>query len=113
VGVVRRIKSQGRTTRQLPVGQATANWPAPTDVKPRRRIWTRVLAVLALIAAIAAGVVIAIDPGGSSSPEKPKPQRPAAPAAVPRSDDPATQARQLGDFLRDQARPASPNTQQP
>ncbi|HEY7121496.1 MAG TPA: serine/threonine-protein kinase [Solirubrobacterales bacterium] len=114
VGVVRRIKSQGRTTMRLPAGQATADWPAPTDLKPRRRrLGARLLAVLALIAAIAAGVIIAIGPGGSSSPEKPKAQRPAAPASVPHSDDPATQARELGDFLRDQSRPAGTAQQNP
>jgi serine/threonine protein kinase len=108
VGVVRRIKSQGRPTKPLPAG-ATAQWPAPTDVKPRRRrIRTRLLAALALIAVIAAGVVIAIGSVGSdsNSPDKPKPQRPATPAAVPRSDDPATQARDLADYLQAQSRPA-------
>src|SRR5436190_2119903 len=34
VGVVRRIKSQGDTTRRLaPTGGATARWPAPTEVR--------------------------------------------------------------------------------
>jgi predicted Ser/Thr protein kinase len=120
VGVVRRIKSQARTTRRLsPAGPATANWPAPTDVKPgkprgrRRRIW--VAAALALIAAAGAvGAVIAIEPGDSSSPSEATPERqPAAPVAVPRSDDPATQARELADFLRAQSRSAGPAAQQP
>ena len=35
------------------------------------------------------------------------------PSSVPRSDDPATQARQLSDFLRAQSRPGAANTQQP
>jgi serine/threonine protein kinase len=117
VGVVRRIKSQGRT-KPLPVGEVTANWPAPTDVRPTRahrghgRRW--LLAGLALIAAAALALVIAIGPGDSSSPSNPKPERPAtqAPTAVPRSNDPATQARQLADFLRAQSRP-QPNAQQP
>jgi serine/threonine protein kinase len=116
-GVVRRIKSQGRI-RPLPVGEATANWPAPTDVKTtrarggHRRRW--LAAGLLLIAGGAAAAVIAIGPGGSSSPSKAKPDRPAmaAPAVVPRSDDPATQAKELADFLRAQSRP-QPSAQQP
>jgi serine/threonine protein kinase len=113
VGVVRRIKSQGRPSKPLPAG-ATASWPAPTDVKPRRhRLRTGLLAALALVAVIAAGAAIAIVSGGSNSSDEPKPQRPAVPAAVPRSDDPATQARQLGDFLRAQSRPAAASAQQP
>jgi serine/threonine protein kinase len=119
VGVVRRIKSQARTTRLSPTGPATANWPAPTDVKPgrphrrRRRVW--VAAALALIVAAAAvGAVIAIEPGDSSSPSQAKPERqPAAPVAVPQSDDPATQARELADFLRAQSRPGGAAAQQP
>jgi hypothetical protein len=85
-------------------------------VKPRRRrIRTRLLAALALIAVIAVGVVIAISSVGSdsNSPNKPKPQRPATPAAVPRSDDPATQARDLADYLQAQSRPGAASTQQP
>jgi hypothetical protein len=114
VGVVRRIKSQGRTTMRLPAGPATASWPAPTDLKPRRRrTWIRLLAAVALIAVIAAGALIAIGSGGSNSPDNPKPRHPAVPAAVPRSTDPATQARQLGDFLRAQSRPAAGAQQQP
>jgi hypothetical protein len=83
-------------------------------VKPRRhRLRTGLLAALALVAVIAAGAAIAIVSGGSNSSDEPKPQRPAVPAAVPRSDDPATQARQLGDFLRAQSRPAAASAQQP
>jgi serine/threonine protein kinase len=116
-GVVRRIKSQGRI-RPVPVGEATAKWPAPTDVKPtrarggHRRRW--LAAGLLLIAGGAAAAVIAIGPGGSSSSSKAKPDRPAtvAPAVVPRSDDPATQAKELADFLRAQSRP-QPSAQQP
>ena len=116
-GVVRRIKSQ-RRIGALPAGEATANWPAPTDVKPTRtrgghgRWW--LAAGLATIAAAAVAAAIAIGPGDSSSPSKAKRVRPVvqAPAAVPRSDDPATQARQLGDFLRAQSRP-QPSAPQP
>ncbi|HEY6638499.1 MAG TPA: hypothetical protein VIZ61_12520, partial [Solirubrobacterales bacterium] len=70
---------------------------------------------LALVAAAAVGAVIALGPGDSGSPSKDKRQAraAAAPVAVPRSDDPATQARQLADFLRAQSRPAPPNAQQP
>jgi hypothetical protein len=118
VGVVRRIMSQGRPTRPLPAGVATADWPAPTEVKPRRRRRFAWLAAgLALVAAAAVGAVIALSSGDSNSPNKDKQQAraaaAAAPAAVPRSDDPATQARQLADFLRDQSRPAASNGQQP
>jgi serine/threonine protein kinase len=116
VGVVRRIMSQGRSTRPLPAGVATTDWPAPTEVKPRRRrrfAW--LAALLALIAAAAVGAVIALSSGDSISPSKDKQhaRAAAAPVAVPRSDDPATQARQLADFLRDQSRPARPGAQQP
>jgi hypothetical protein len=119
VGVVRRIMSQGRSTRPLPAGVATADWPAPTEVKPRRRrrfAWLG--AGLALVAAAAVGAVIALSSGDSNSPNKDKQQAraaaaAAAPAAVPRADDPATQARELADFLRDQSRPAASNAQQP
>ena len=34
VGVVRRIMSQGHPTRPLSAGEATSDWPAPTDVRP-------------------------------------------------------------------------------
>lgn len=109
-GVVRRIKSHGRT-RLLSAGEATANWPAPTEVKPTRsrgghgRRWLP--AALAIVAAVVIAAVIAIGPDDSGSPSKPKPNRQAvqAPVAVPRSNDPAAQARQLGDFLRAQSRP--------
>ena len=119
VGVVRRIMSQGRPTMPLPAGEATTNWPAPTDVRPgkprRRGRRMRFVVALALIAAAAiVGAVIAIGPGDSSPPSTAKQERrAAAPVAVPRSDDPATQARQLSDFLRAQSRPGAANTQQP
>jgi hypothetical protein len=118
-GVVRRIKSQGGTTARLPAGQATSDWPAPTTVRHgrlrgRRRL-LRIALALVVIAAVAVGAVIAIDSNDSSSPSKAKPARQAAPAptAVPRSDDPATQASQLADFLRAQSRPGGAGAQQP
>jgi hypothetical protein len=119
VGVVRRIMSQGRPTRPLPAGEATTDWPAPTDVrpgKPRRRGGRmRYVVAVALIAAAAiVGAVIAMGPGDSNPPSTAKQERRAAPpVAVPRSDDPATQARQLSDFLRAQSRPGAANAQQP
>jgi Protein kinase domain len=109
VGVVRRIKSQGGPpTNRLPAG-ATAPFPAPTEVKPRRRLRKRLLAGLAVVALAAGGAAAVILSSGdsSSSPDQPKQARRAATApAVPHSDDPATQARQLADYLRDQSRPA-------
>jgi protein kinase-like protein len=108
--VVRRIHSQGHTTTTL-AGQATADWPAPANVRRHPVRW--LVAALAILAIVAVGVAIAIDGGGSSEPSKTaKPVTPPAPVSVPRSDDPATQARQLGNFLRDQARPQAP-AQQP
>jgi hypothetical protein len=119
VGVVRRIKSQGGPTRRLPAGQVTADWPAPTAVKSGRlrgrRGLLRIALALVVAAAVTAGVVIAIDSNDSSSPSKDKAARQAAraPTAVPRSDDPATQAKQLADFLRAQSRPGATGAQQP
>ena len=72
MGVVRRIRSQARPTRRLPAaGKATTSWPAPTEVSRRRRsIGARIAAVVAALAIVAAGVVIATDSGGSGSPTK-------------------------------------------
>jgi Protein kinase domain len=112
VGVVRRIKSTALPTKALPT-TSTAQWPAPTDVKSRRRRRgrVRIAAALVLVALVAAGAVIALGPGDSDSPSKPKARQAAAPVAVPNSDDPATQARELADFLREQSRPSAANTQ--
>jgi hypothetical protein len=106
VGVVRRIKSQARPTRRLPAGGATASWPNPTEAARRRRsLRTRVAAIVAAVALVAAGVVVALNSNGSDAPTKADgaKQRP-RPTAVPRSDDPAQQARDLADFLRAQSR---------
>jgi Protein kinase domain len=118
VGVVRRIKSQGGATKPLPAGQATADWPAPAAKKPGRLrgrglMW--IALALLVVAAAAAGTVIAIDSSDSGSASNPNQERQAAPArvTVPRSDDPATQARQLGDFLKAQSRPGGASPQQP
>jgi Protein kinase domain len=116
VGVVRRIKSQALPTRPLQAGsRATAQWPAPTEVKPRTRRRTWLTGGFALVAVAAAGAVIVLTSGDSSSPSDGQQQRQAAPApvAVPQSDDPATQARELGDFLRAQSRTGAPSAQQP
>jgi serine/threonine protein kinase len=117
VGVVRRINSQSRPTLPLRAGEATADWPAPTDVKTRHRgRRLRLVAALALIAVVAVVVVvIASGSGDSNSPSKAKSEGHAAPApvSVPRSDDPATQAKQLADFLRAESRPGATGAQQP
>jgi eukaryotic-like serine/threonine-protein kinase len=119
VGVVRRLQSQGATTRRVTAtGPATTSWPAPTGSRPagrhrRRAGW--LAAGLAVVAAAAAAVVIATGSGdsGSSSDSTPKARAAPRPASVPRSDDPATQARQLADFLRAQSRPSAANAPQP
>ena len=106
-GVVRRIKSQGSTTRQLTkTGSVTASWPTPAEAARRRRsIRTRVAAIVAVVALAAAGAFIALDSGGSDTPTKADvAKQPLRPAAVPRTDDPAQQARELADFLRAQSR---------
>lgn len=107
---VRRIKSTGAPTKLLPpTGGRTASWPAPTNRMPRpgRRV-RRLLAILAVAAIAAAGIVLALRSSGSDSPSSSagaKERR--TPIAVPQSSDPAEQARELGDFLRSQARPAN------
>ena len=116
-GVVRRIKSQART-KPLPAGPATAGWPAPGDVRrekaPRRNGRRWLAAGLGALVAGAVAALIVVGSGDSGTPNKAKTDRPAAeaPAAVPRSDDPATQAQQLADFLRAQSR-SRPGAQQP
>ena len=106
VGVVRRIKSQARPTRRLPAGGATASWPNPTEAARRRRsLRARVAAVVAAVALVAAGVVVALNSNGSDAPTKADgAKQRSRPTAVPRSDDPAQQARELADFLRAQSR---------
>jgi serine/threonine-protein kinase len=103
-GVVRRIHSQAPPTRRLaPTGPATKDWPAPTEVARRRRsLWTRIAAVGAALAIVAAGVLIATNSGGSDSPSTEVKRRPAP--TVPTSSDPSQQARELADFFRAQSR---------
>jgi eukaryotic-like serine/threonine-protein kinase len=106
-GVVRRIRSHARTTRQLATDGATASWPNPTEVARRRRsIRARAAAIVVALALVAAGVFVALGSGGSDSPSKADgaKQRPQPAASLPRSDDPAQQARELSDFLRSQSR---------
>lgn len=107
-GVVRRVRSQSSPTRRLrPGGRATAGWPAPAEVARRRRsIRARVAAVVAALAIVAAGVLIATNSGGSGSPDKSSSakQRPAPTISVPTSSDPSEQARALADFFRAQSR---------
>ena len=108
VGIVRRIKAGGAPTKLLPpTGGRTASWPAPTRRLPslgRRGGW--LIAILAVVAIAAAGTVLALSSGGSDSPSSTSSvkERRAPTASVPESADPAEQARQLADFLRDQAR---------
>jgi hypothetical protein len=108
VGVFRRIKSHAEPTQRLPAtGQATANWPAPTARAGRGRSpRARLAAVLAAIATVVVGAIVALDSGGSQSPSGADgAKRSVTPSlSVPRSGDPATQARELADFLRAQAR---------
>jgi serine/threonine protein kinase len=117
IGVVRRIKSQGETTKRLArTGSATAGWPAPTDVRPRSGGRRRgpLAAGIALVALVAAAAVIALTTGDSNTPSKSKQAIQASPpVSVPRSSDPATQARDLADFLRAQSRPGQASAQQP
>jgi serine/threonine-protein kinase len=104
-GVVRRIHSQAPPTRRLaPTGTATKDWPAPTEVARRRRsLRTRIAAVGAALAIVAAGVLIATNSGGSDSPSNTEVKRRPAPT-VPTSSDPSEQARELADFFRAQSR---------
>jgi hypothetical protein len=109
-GVVRRIKSQARPTRRLPAtGPSTASWPAPNEVARRRSRRARIAAIAAAIAIAVAGAIVAIGSGGSGSPTKATSAKPStvATASVPRSTDPAEQARELADFLRAQSRPGT------
>jgi eukaryotic-like serine/threonine-protein kinase len=106
-GAVRRIKSHARPTEPLATGGATARWPAPTARLPRGHPGRlRLLAALAIVAIVVAAGIIALNSGGSGSPSsvsdvKPPPVQS---TSVPRSSDPAQQARDLADFLRAQAR---------
>jgi tRNA A-37 threonylcarbamoyl transferase component Bud32 len=104
---VRRIKSTGARTKVLPAtGGRTASWPAPTRRIPTR--WGRiagVIAGLAVLAVVIVGVALALESGGSDEPSSTDgANERRAPISVPQSSDPAQQARELADFLRDQAR---------
>jgi serine/threonine protein kinase len=106
VGVVRRVRSQARPTKRLATtGGATANWPAPGERIPWSRS-ARIAAALAVMLIAAAGVVFALRSGDPDSPTKADSaaQRSAPATSVPRSTDPAEQARELSDFLRAQSR---------
>jgi hypothetical protein len=107
---VRRIMSTGARTKVLPpTGERTASWPGPT--RRTRTRWGRAaggLAAVAILAVAVVGAVLALSSGGSDSPSKDTGVRERrAPISVPQSSDPSEQARQLADFLRDQARPRS------
>jgi serine/threonine protein kinase len=105
-GVVRRIRSQARPTKRLSAtGGVTANWPAPRERVPWSRS-ARIAAALALALIVAAGGIAVLRSGDSGSPTKADSaaRRPAPAASVPRSSDPAVQARELADYLRTQSR---------
>ena len=106
VGVVRRIKSQANPTKRLSAtGGVTASWPAPRERVPWSRS-ARIAAILALALVVAAGVIALLRSGDSGSPTKADSAARRLPpaASVPRSSDPAVQARELADFLRAQSR---------
>jgi serine/threonine protein kinase len=110
-GVMHRIRAQTRptTVRSRPTAQLPAT--GATARLPRRHPWrARTAALLAGVAIVVAGVVVAIDSGGSNSPTKAKSTSSVAVPAtsVPHSADPAEQARELADFLRAQSRQAAP-----
>jgi tRNA A-37 threonylcarbamoyl transferase component Bud32 len=110
---LRRIRTQGKmaplatATRRLQT--ATRRRAGPVRSPLHRRRGARVAAALAAIALAAGGVAAVLGSGGSDSPSDAKSAaQPAAPAPeVPQSDDAATQARQLADFLRAQSRAPS------
>ena len=62
--------------------------------------------MVAALAIIAAGVLIAVNSGDSGSPSKADSakQRPAPTVSVPSSSDPSEQAHALADFFRSQSR---------
>lgn len=115
---LRRIRTHGRTT--IPLEAATARLET-SDTSTRKLEATRALrrgggrrgarlgAGLAIAALAVVGIVAALGSGESETPTDAKstPQREqpgAAAVSVPRSDDPAEQARRLSEFLRAQSR---------
>jgi tRNA A-37 threonylcarbamoyl transferase component Bud32 len=110
-GTVRRIRAGGAPTKVLPpTGGRTMSWPAPTRRLPLGRRRGRALAAIAALAVAAAIAVIALGSGGSDSPSGARDvKQRATPVSVPRSSDPAEQARELADFLRTQARGGNAN----
>jgi hypothetical protein len=107
---LRRVRNQARRTEATaPLQTATARLRTAATVarRGRRRGGIQVAAALVVVALAAGGTALVLGAGESNEPTK------ANSAAqngqnrvieVPRSDDPATQARQLADFLRTQAR---------
>ena len=93
-GAVRRIRSQTRPTRGLPpTGPVTSSWPAPAEIARRHRsVAKRVAALVAALAIVAAGVLIATNSGDSGSQDartwrssgRRAPRR-SRPQAIPRS----------------------------
>jgi eukaryotic-like serine/threonine-protein kinase len=108
---VRRIKSGGARTKLLPpTGGRTASWPAPRSRVPGLRKGARILAVLAILAVAAVATtaaILSLSSGGSDQPSTTtRAKQPTFPTSVPPSGDPATQARNLADFFRLEARAA-------
>jgi eukaryotic-like serine/threonine-protein kinase len=107
---LRRVRSQARSTEATaPLQTATARLRTAATVarRGRRRGGLRVAAAVILVALAAGGTALVLGSGGSKEPTKANSAGQGEQnrsVEVPRSDDPATQARQLADFLRAQAR---------
>lgn len=105
---LRRVRNQARATEAtVPLQTATARLRTAATVgrRGRRRRGIRVATALVLVALAAGGAALVLGSRGSNEPTKPNSAGQGAPnraVEVPRSDDPATQARQLADFLRAQ-----------
>ncbi len=127
---LRRVRRHGRTTvptAQVEATGSTVGAPAPFEapatatrkIEPSRRLRRtggrrrgRLAAGLAIVALVVVGIVAALGSDGSNTPVDAKSaaqreraaEAAAAPVPVPRSNDPADQARRLSEFLRSQAR---------
>ncbi len=108
---LRRVRTDGAAagapTRRLRTATARPVTEATVAHARRRGIRPRIAAALGAIALAGVGTALLLNSGGSEGPSKAKSEAqraPSRPVQVPRSDDPATQARQLADFFRAQAR---------
>jgi serine/threonine protein kinase len=105
-GALRRIRNQTETGSKTRKATSTRRGTAGSTaalVRPRgRRFPWRAAALLALLAIVTVGLVLAIGSGGSNGPPTVKTvARPTV--SVPQADDPADQARDLADFLRQES----------